>query len=64
MEKNDKFTIIHSEGNPMSLKKTIFADKRTGVNYIFVQSGYVGGLTPLLNGDGTPVITDFSKDDC
>ena len=32
-------------------------DKRTGVNYLFVQSGYAGGLTVLLNRDGTPVVT-------
>ena len=38
----------------------VFVDKQTGVNYLFVQSGYAGGVTPLLNPDGTPVIT---KDD-
>jgi hypothetical protein len=27
------------------------------VNYLFSASGYAGGLTPLLNRDGTPVIT-------
>ena len=35
----------------------IYVDKNTGVNYLFVQSGYASGLTPLLNRDGTPVIT-------
>ena len=35
----------------------IIVDKKTGVNYLFAQSGYSGGLTPLLNRDGTPVIT-------
>ena len=35
----------------------IYVDKQTGVNYLFVQAGYAGGLTPLLNRDGTPVIT-------
>lgn len=35
----------------------IYVDKNTGVNYLFIQSGYAGGLTPLLNRDGTPVIT-------
>ena len=32
-------------------------DKETGVNYLFVQSGYAGGLTPLLDADGKPVVT-------
>ena len=40
----------------------ILVDKNTGVNYLFVQSGYAGGLTPLLNRDGTPVITPVPKE--
>lgn len=35
----------------------IWVDKQTGVNYLWTASGYAGGLTPLLNRDGTPVIT-------
>ena len=35
----------------------IYVDKHTGINYLFVQNGYAGGLTPLLNRDGTPVVT-------
>ena len=41
----------------------IYVDKKTGVNYLFVQSGYAGGLTPLLNRDGTPVITPVPRDE-
>lgn len=64
MKCDDKFILIHKEGNPLtSGLRMIWADKRTGVNYVFVQCGYAGGLTPLLNADGTPVITDFSKED-
>jgi hypothetical protein len=36
-------------------------DKVTGVNYICTQSGYGGGMTPLLNRDGTPVVTPITK---
>lgn len=35
----------------------IWVDRETGVNYLFHSSGNAGGLTPLLNRDGTPVIT-------
>ena len=35
----------------------IWVDTKTGVNYLFHASGYAGGLTPLLNPDGTPVVT-------
>ena len=39
----------------------IYVDSKTGVNYLFVQAGYAGGLTPLLNRDGTPVVTPISN---
>jgi len=40
----------------------IFVDKKTDVNYLFISSGYAGGLTPLLNPDGTPIITPVPND--
>ena len=52
--KEERFIKIHSENLG---SEVILIDKKTGVNYLFVQSGYAGGLTPLLNRDGTPVIT-------
>ena len=53
-KKEERFIKIHSENLG---SEVILVDKKTGVNYLFVQSGYAGGLTPLLNRDGTPVIT-------
>lgn len=35
----------------------IWVDKETGVNYVFHASGYAGGMTPLLDRDGKPIIT-------
>ena len=35
----------------------IWVDKETGVNYLYHQSGYSGGLTPLLDKDGNVVVT-------
>ncbi len=35
----------------------IWVDRQTGVNYLFHVTGNAGGLTPLLNRDGTPVVT-------
>ena len=40
----------------------IFVDRVTGINYLFSQSGYAGGLTPLLDRDGKPIITPISGD--
>lgn len=41
----------------------IWVDRENGVNYLFHSSGYAGGLTPLLNRDGTPVITTVFDED-
>ena len=35
----------------------IWVDRLTGVNYLYRQSGYSGGLTVLLGKDGKPVIS-------
>ena len=40
----------------------IWVDKETGVNYIFRNGGYSGGLTPLLDKDGNVVVTPISKE--
>ena len=40
----------------------VWVDKETGVNYLYHYSGYAGGLTPLLNRDGTPVVTSVPRD--
>lgn len=58
-KKNDRFVKTYSQG---ALDVTeIWVDKETGVNYIFRQCGHAGGLTPLLNKDGTPVITPIPE---
>ena len=35
----------------------IWVDRETGVNYLFHKDGNSGGLTPLLDRQGKPVIT-------
>ena len=56
MKKEKRFEIVYEEGWFTSAK-TIYVDKETGVNYLFIASGYAGGLTPLLGAEGKPVIT-------
>ena len=53
-KKEERFIKVYSEnlGSEYSL-----VAKKTGVNSLFVQSGYAGGLTPLLDRDGKPIIT-------
>ena len=57
--KNDRFEKVYSQGHLEAME--IWVDKKTGVNYLFHQSGYAGGLTPLLDRDGKPVITPVSN---
>lgn len=57
-KKEDRFikTVVDNGGfsdNYMA----IYVDKQTGVNYLFSSYGNAGGLTVLLNRDGTPVVT-------
>ena len=59
MAKNeDRFDVTIKDGNCFSGPEVrVIVDKKTGVNYLFACSGYAGGLTVLLNLDGTPVVT-------
>ena len=58
----DRFLKTYSQGGSFTTLVQIWVDKQTGVNYLFTASGYAGGLTPLLNRDGTPVVTSVPRD--
>ena len=55
MAKNDRFEKVYSQGTVNVME--IWVDKETGVNYVFHASGYAGGMTPLLDRDGKPVVS-------
>lgn len=55
MAKNERFVRVYSQG--VANITEIWIDTQTGVNYIFHLNGYGGGLTPLLDKDGKPVVT-------
>jgi hypothetical protein len=55
MDKNERFEKVYSQGTVNIME--IWVDKETGVNYVFHVSGYAGGMTPLLDRDGKPVIS-------
>ena len=56
-KKEKRFIKTYTQGGMAGNLMQIWVDKNTGVNYLYSASGYSGGLTPLLNRDGTPVIT-------
>ena len=42
---------------------SVWVDRETGVNYLWHTSGYGGGLTPLLDREGKPIITTVFEDE-
>ena len=61
--KEKRFVVTYSQGGGFAGPGVqILVDKATGVNYIYTNGGYGGGLTPLLNANGTPVVTPVPKE--
>ena len=54
-DKDERFEKVYAQGVTNVIE--IWVDKETGVNYLFRAAGYAGGITPLLDADGNPVIT-------
>lgn len=54
-----RFERIYKQGVMDVLE--IWVDRETGVNYIFRQSGYAGGITPLLDREGNVVVSPITK---
>ncbi len=55
MADKERFVKTYSQG--VINVTEIWVDTKTGVNYVFHVAGYSGGLTPLLDKDGKPVVT-------
>ena len=58
MAKNNRFEKVYKQSMG---SVEVWVDKETGVNYLYRQSGYAGGLTVLLDRDGKPIITPVTK---
>ena len=55
MKDKNRFEKVYSQGALNVIE--IWVDTETGVNYMFQQGGYAGGLTPLLDREGKPIIS-------
>jgi hypothetical protein len=57
-KKEERFKVLEKEGSQLkdSGMIQIIVDTQTGVHYLWIKSGYAGGLTPLLDAEGKPVI--------
>lgn len=59
MAGDKRFEVVYSQGTLTSTE--IWVDRETGVHYLFHKSGYSGGMAPLLDSEGKPVITPVNK---
>lgn len=59
-KKESRFIVTETYGGGFSELGTqkVLVDKQTGVNYLFVHSGYGVSMTPLLDRDGKPIVTN------
>ena len=57
----DRFDIQEKETVNLLTEAVVIVDKETGVNYLYVHRGYGGGLTPLLDSDGKPLISPIES---
>ena len=60
-EKHEKrFVKVYTQsGGFTGPRLEILVDRKTGVNYVYASAGYSGGMTVLLNRDGTPVVSSL-----
>ena len=58
-KKAKRFEIVYKQGAMDIIE--ILVDRETGVNYLFRTNGNAGGMTPLLDREGKPVITSLAN---
>ena len=57
-KKEKRFISVYTQsGGFTTPNMQVLVDKQTGVNYVYAASGYSGGITPLLDKDGKPIVT-------
>ena len=55
-KKSKRFVITEQQGG-FTTNQYVLVDRETGVNYLYVNSGYSGGLTVMLDATGNPIVT-------
>ena len=63
MAKKEKRFVRILQENGFASDNELWVDTQTGVTYLWHGSGYAGGLTPLLDRDGRPVISQIPRED-
>lgn len=60
MKKSDRFLKTFSQGVMEPFE--VWVDRETGVNYLWHSTGHAGGMTPLLDREGKPIITTLLEE--
>ena len=55
MKESSRFICTEKQGGPVGAE--VWVDTKTGVNYLYIREGFSGGLSPLLNADGKPIVS-------
>lgn len=58
----DKRFVITQQNTGFAMSQYVLVDKQTGVNYLYVASGYSGGLTALVDAMGNPIVTPIAEE--
>ena len=62
MAKKDKRFIVKEQQGGFTIGAYVLVDKQTGVNYLYANSGYSGGLTVLVDAMGNPIVTPITEE--
>ena len=63
MAKKDKRFIVKEQQSGFTIGAYVLVDKQTGVNYLYANSGYSGGLTVLVDAMGNPIVTPITDEE-
>ena len=61
-KKEDKRFIVVEKQSGFSIGTYVLVDRETGVNYLYANSGYSGGLTVLVDALGKPIVTPIVEE--
>ena len=62
MAKKEKRFIVKESQGGFTIGTYVLVDKQTGVNYLYANSGYSGGLTVLVDALGNPIVTPITEE--
>ena len=63
-DKTNRFICTEVSGGTFgATQQRVLVDRTTGVNYLWVASGYAGGLTVLVDAEGKPIVTPIPREE-